>query len=189
MRRTWRTTAMLVGVLVGGAITSTPTGAWDLITDSGTPGAYEILDEPVVKRGANCQYETASKDLDRISVRGPLNVHGAHSYLQWIGYRYIIQRNSPPTGDQAFSTIHKSPIRYAKADENENPKSWNRRTWTAPETTSGDYRVRVILYWYTKSSHASSAQTGKVVIQYEHYTQTWNGTFDVDQGYCSAEYS
>jgi hypothetical protein len=189
MGRRARATRGLALAMLGAMVTTAPVGAWDLISDDGTTGAYEIEDQQDPKRGANCLYETASKDLDKISVRGPQNVHGAHSYKQWIGYRFVIQRNAPPTGDDVFSTIPRSPILYAKADDNENPYTRPRRTWTAPETTSGFYRVRVILFWYTKGSHAASAQTGKVVIQYEWYKQKWDSTFDVDQGYCSADYT
>lgn len=188
MRRILRTTAISSVVLLVGAIGAAPAGAWDVIDDRGNTTSYEIIDDQDM-RGANCIYEKGSKDLDRISIRGPKYVHGAHPYLQWISYRYFIQRNPEPTGDGIFTTIHKSPKLYAKADENENPKSWPRRTWTAPEVTSGQYRVRVVLSWYTKTSKAKKDQTGVVIIQYEYYKQAWNGTFDVDTGYCDAEYS
>jgi hypothetical protein len=170
------------------AMAAGPAGAWELVSSTDPGLAYEIYDDQDDKRGANCLYESGSSDLDRITIRGPQNVHGVGPKLQWIGYRYIIQRDAPPTGD-GFVAIYKSPILYAKADDNENPRSWARRTWTAPETTSGDYRVLVVMFWYTRNSHASSALTDKVVIRYEWYKQKWQATFDVDKDYCGAEYT
>ena len=132
MRRTLRTVAIVSTAVLGGAIASVPANAWDVIGDTGTTGAYEIVDDQPDSWGANCVYETGSKDLDKISIRGPQNVHGASVSRRWIGYRYIIQRNSPPTGDLVYSTIYRSPILYAKADDNENPKSWSRRSSGPP---------------------------------------------------------
>jgi hypothetical protein len=166
-----------------------PAGAWELITDEGTTGGYTIDDEQAPRRGANCLYESASKDLDSITVRGPRFVHGVGPSMQWIGYRFLVQRNAPPTDDEVYQTVYKSPILYARADDNENPHSWPRRTWVAPEVTSGFYRIRVVMLWFTKGSRARSAQTGKVVAQYQWYKQKWAGTFDVDSDYCGETYT
>jgi hypothetical protein len=151
------------------ALTSMPVTASTTISETNKYGPYEISDESGGPYGANCIYETSgSGELDRINIRPPYNVHsyGSSSRSQWVGWRYIVQRDSEPyNGD--FVNYYKSTIVKERVNSNTDPSHFSRRQWFAPENLNGHYRVRIVIFWY-KRPHSSTV-SGKAVIEYDYY--------------------
>jgi len=172
MIRTVTRRATLLGpVLMALVLVAQPAAATYRVSESGVHGPYEILDTPT-DRGAKCFYETSKTSgknvLDRINIRPPLNVHsydyGAGDPDQWVGWRYIIQRDTNFDGD--YGDLYKSSWIKDKANESI-PAEFSRRTWYASENPRGNYRVRIVIRWYEPGS--STVESGKVVHQLDYY--------------------
>jgi hypothetical protein len=181
--RTLRTVGAVGAALVAFALAVGPASAETVKSTSGNIGPYEIFDTSSTP-GANCLYETASFDLDRISVRPPAHVHSYGSSSQWVGWRYVIGRDAHQNG--YWKTYYQSPIVKQYVNDNTNPSSFARRTWIAPEHPTGRFRVRIVIYWYTHSSRTHV--TGKTVIEYDYYKAKWNGNSQPHTEYCLEDY-
>jgi hypothetical protein len=176
-----RSSFVLATVLAALVVGAQPAAAYDLISADGRTGYWEAYDTQAGMRGANCLYEAASFDLDRITIRPP-QMHGDYPQLTWVGWRYIVQRNAPPVGDQQFTDHYTSSIVKDRADD-EAIGDFARRSWTAPESPTGQYRIRIVMLWYAPGSQ--STVEGRVVLQYEWYkAKHGSDTPYVNQGYC-----
>jgi hypothetical protein len=172
MIRTVTRRATLLGpVLMTLMLVAQPVAASTPISQTGAYGAYEITDFENTQRGANCLYEghkTNGKNrLDKISIRPP-KVYADQAPSgdpgQWVGWRYIIQRDS--NFDQVYSDVYVSSFVKDKAKLAQ-LADFTRRTWTAPEDPKGNYRVRIVIKWFKYGS--STQQSAKVVEQLEWY--------------------
>ena len=141
IRMMTRRAVVLGPVLMALALAAQPVAASTPISDSGHQGPHLINDSSGT-RGANCLYEghkTYNKYLlDKISIRPPVVYSydtGPGNQSQWVGWRYIIQRDTAPYGD-GYGDLYKSTWVKDKADE-AIPADFARRIWTASEDTQG----------------------------------------------------
>lgn len=164
--------AMVLGpVLMALTLIAQPVAADYRVSESGDHGPYGTRDTEL-DPGARCFYETNKTNgknvLDRINIRPPVSVlsydYGAGNPNQWVGWRYIIQRDTDLNG--SFSTLFKSSFVKDKANETDSAE-FSRRTWYAGENPRGNYRVRIVIRWYEPGS--SSVESGKVVHQLDYY--------------------
>jgi hypothetical protein len=169
-------------------LAASPVTAETIVSSSGKVGPYEINDQSGGPYGANCLYETSNPgELDKINIRPPANVHsyGASSSSQWVGWRYIIGRDAPPI-DGHWVTYHQSSIVKERVNNNTDPSSFGRRTWTAPENVTGQWRVRIVIYWYKRPG--SSEVSGKTKIEYDWYKSKRGAQWHEDQDRCLPHY-
>lgn len=151
-----------------------------LVNCSGTCGSYQYGDTgPTGGKGAVCGYETGSYDLNFISVRPPL-MHGPYSYNTPVQWKYKILRR--PVGG-SWSIYYTSTWQSSKANDQIPAYAghgFSRRFWYAPESPTGNYKVRVYLRW---KSNAGTV-IGTASAEYDWYKRIWNGHSDVAMEYC-----
>lgn len=61
--------------------------------------------------------------------------HGPYDQKSWVGYRFIITRNTPPYADGTFSVVYRSPIAKQRANRSE-VAFFGPFTWTPPAARS-----------------------------------------------------
>ena len=170
-RMSSRRAVVLAPMLMALMLSAQPVAADFRVSESGVHGPYAAMDSDT-HPGVKCFYETNKTNgknvLDRVKIRPPQNVHsydyGAGDPNQWVGWRYIIQRDSDTNG--TFADLYKSSFVKDKANETD-PAEFSSRTWHASENPQGNYRVRIVIRWYEPGS--SSVESGKVVQQLEYY--------------------
>jgi len=170
-RMSSRHVVVLGAMLMALMLSAQPVAADYRVSESGVHGPYSTLDTDIAP-GAKCFYETNKTNgknvLDRINIRPPQSVnsydYGPGNPNQWVGWRYIIQRDSDLNG--TFANLFKSSWVKDKANETD-PAEFGRRTWYASENPAGNYRVRIVIRWYEPGS--SSVESGKVVHQFVYY--------------------
>lgn len=189
MRRNLRPALALGTTLLAVMLAAQPAAAYTEPVETGHVGEYELNDDETPLRGANCLYETGSFDLDKISIRGPHNVHSSDglpiNQKQKVGWRYIIQRQLPP-GTGTWSDYHQSSWVYKLVDGNTHPGQFARRTWTAPEAPTGQFRVLIRIKWVKPGTATKTWGTAKT--RYEWYKSKWNGNSYVSQDRCLQDY-
>ena len=172
MTRRMARRAMVLGpVFMALALAVQPVAASTPISQSGLYGEYQINDDQGTTRGANCLYEGHKTNgkylLNKISIRPPVvhaHDYGAGNTSQWVGWRYVIQRDS--NFDNVYGDVYKSGWVKDKASETE-IADFTRRTWTAPENPAGNYRVRIIIKWFKPGT--TSTQSGRAVEELDWY--------------------
>jgi hypothetical protein len=167
-----RSSAALSIVLAALAASALPVSAAVVVSHSGSHGHYEVTDSATAA-GARCTYETASYDLDRISVRGP-KVWSRASDVdgQLVGWQFLIQRS--PVAGGAWTTAHTSKV-FEQFANHGTPVKFKRRAWTAPETQDSRWRVQIVINWYHFSENGPPPLDGTVTLRLQHYNETWNG--------------
>lgn len=183
MLRSIRTSVALSCALLALLLGVQPAAAAVVINETGRVGSYQLNDFEVGQRGANCIYETATFDLDEITIRAPF-MHGDYHRMTWVGWEFRIQRDAPPF-DGAFGTIFKSSIQKARAND-EFIADFSRRQWIAPENPTGQYRVLIKMYWYEPGSQTDAE--GRSLARYEWYKAKWNGNTYVNMDLCLPDY-
>jgi hypothetical protein len=167
---------MAVGTLAG------PAAAETIIQDCGgseTCAYWEVKDGGP-PYGATCKYETGSYDLDKIKIVPPL-MHGPFSSKTKVGWQYKILRTTNFGGSWSF--YYKSNWQYAMANDAKpayKGHGFAARTWVAPESPNGWFKVRLYMRWYS----AGGAQIGNVVVELDNYKRTWNGHTNNSMDYC-----
>ncbi|MEO6350247.1 MAG: hypothetical protein ABIP53_06315 [Candidatus Limnocylindrales bacterium] len=148
-----RVVLTLVFALTAAGAIAGPAAAETIIQAcNGTCGYYEIRDGGP-PYGANCIYEHASHDLDKISVRPPL-MHGPWSYKTKVRWLFRIFRSASMGG--SWSQIYQSSWQNAMANDSIPAyagQGFSRRTWTAPESPTGWFKVRILMHWFNQSGN------------------------------------
>jgi hypothetical protein len=164
-----------VAVIVGPATAETI-----LVNCNGTCGYYQYGDTgPTGGKGAVCKYETGSYDLDFISVRPPL-MHGPFPTNTPVAWKYKIYRR--PVGG-AWSVLYTSTWQSSTANDAIPAYAnhgFERRYWYAPESPTGNFKVRVYLRW----KNGGGTVIGTASAEYDWYQRLWNGSTSVGMEYC-----
>lgn len=160
-RSTMRAMLGLVLAVSSLSVIAAPAGAAIVIEGcSGTCGYWEVKDTgPAGPKGAVCGYETASYDLDFISVRPPL-MHGNYSYKTKVEWCFKVRRATSSGG--SYSTIHTSTWQGAVANSATPAYAGNgfsRRWWYAPESPIGFFDIWTERSPTTNGSSASGTAT------------------------------
>ena len=178
--RPMRMLAALSLALVAVGTLVVPASATTIITEcNGTCGYYEIGDAGP-PYGANCQYEKVSYDLDKMSVRPPL-MHGP--YAQKTKVRWLFRIFRMPSGGGSWKQIYQSSWQNAMANDAIPAyagSGFSRRTWTAPESPTGFFKVRILMHWF----NAGGSRVGIAAVELDNYKSLWNGNVRYDNEYC-----
>lgn len=188
MIRTLSRPAMVIGpVLMALMLAVQPAAAANVTSTTGHVGPYQINDEEAGPRGANCDYKTHPQSngqylLKDISVRAPF-VHarntGPGNQSQWVGWQFKIDRDT--NFDGVYANVFTSSVVKRKATET-SIADFSRRSWTPASTPQGNFRVRIVIFWYT---HASSTnEKGKVKATIEWYHVRGGGTDTIRNNSC-----
>ena len=153
-----------------------------LLNCSGTCGYWEVQDTgPSGGKGAVCKYETASYDLDFISVRPP-SVHGPYSYKTKVQWQYKILRSTNSGG--SWPVYYTSSWQSAMANDAIPAYAGNgfeRRYWYAPDPNpTGWFKVRVFIRW----QNSGGSVIGNAKAEYDHYKGLWYGNSDYRMDHC-----
>jgi hypothetical protein len=144
--------------------------------------------------GIACRYEDNAGQLDDvldvIRIR-QLWSHGPFATKSYVGFRYVIARNSPPYDDNDYVKVYQSPIVKKKANQTE--VAFYSATWHAPEHTNAQYRVRLFIYWYAKNDPSRRIGWIKGVFEaYEHIHPVDGPPYTIgdtgNTGYCRPEF-
>jgi hypothetical protein len=178
-----RFAAALGLALVLGTLIAAPAAAETVIDPcTGTCGYWQVSDTgPTGQKGAVCQYETASYDLDSISVRPPL-MHGPYSNKTKVMWKFNILRST--NFGASYKGIYNSSWQSAMANSAipaYDGSGFSRRYWYASDPNpTGYFKVRILLRW----KNAAGNTVGNMKIEYDHYQGKWNGSTDYRSDYC-----
>lgn len=180
-------------VMLASVVVAPSVGAYHEAVKTGTTGEYQITDE-LASPGVDCLYRNppgAQNDrLKTIRVR-PFFSHGPFAKKSYVGYRFIVKRQTPPyTG--AYRTVYKSSIIKGRANQTE-VAFFPARSWTAPSSTSNRFRVQIILYWYAKGSQTQVIGRARGLMEaYRHKLGKSANTFVIGDfgkaGHCQPDY-
>jgi hypothetical protein len=169
----------LVGAALLAIIAVAPASAYTPIIEQDPSDSYEIMDDdshPAVR----CVYEYAETNgqhrLDKIRIRGPKNFHHYTSAKNWVGWRYILKRDTDTSSDGPYYEEYRSPVYKARANDNTYPAQFSDRIWTAPEPNSqlrGNWKVWVVLFWFKPGS--STQVRSKHVLELDYYAVRGGG--------------
>ena len=169
--------------LIAGTFIAAPAAAETVLNPcTGTCGYWEVYDTgPAGTKGAVCQYETGSYDLDFISVRPPL-MHGPYSNKTKVMWKFNILRSTNFGG--SYTGIFNSSWQSAMANDAipaRDGSGFSRRYWYASDPNpTGWFKVRLLLWW----KNAAGSVVGKMKIEYDHYKGQWNGSSDYRSDHC-----
>jgi hypothetical protein len=179
--------SLLVGCLtlaLATVMAAQPVAAFNETRNTGKTAEYTVNDS-LTQPGVGCRYEGALQTLDRIVIR-KLWTHGPYARKSWVGFQYLIQRDSPPTGD-GFRTFFKSPIVKKRADQAE--VAYFSRRFEVPSAARGWFRVKLIIRYYKQGT--STVEVGRVagtLEVYEHVASDGAPSYTIgdegDAGYC-----
>jgi hypothetical protein len=175
--------AALGFALIAGTVIAAPAAAETVLNQcTGNCGYWEVKDQgPTGPKGAVCKYETASYDLDFISVRPPL-MHGPWSYKTKVQWMFKIQRTTNFGG--SWGNYYASSWQSAMANDAIPAYAGNgfsRRYWYAPDPNpTGWFRVRVYMRW----KNTGGTTVGTASVEYDNYRGMWNGNLDYRSDYC-----
>ncbi len=167
-----RTAAALAALLLVSAVAAPPLAAYTEAVRTGTAWGDPITVQDFNGlAGIRCIFENnAGKkhdELDRIRIR-PQFFHGPFNGKSYVGYRFIVKRNTPPLSDGKYKTIFRSKIIKKRASQSK-VADFAKRVWKAPERTRSRYRVQFILYWYAKGSTTKViGRTRGIMEVYDH---------------------
>jgi hypothetical protein len=178
----------LIASLALAALTASPASAAVVVDTTGSHGRYAVKDNDN-HQGARCAYETASLDLDRITVHGPTvwaRDKTSHRDGQWVGWNLLVQKR--PAAGGAWSTVHTSTTDEGYAYDDA-PASFDQQTWKAPEHLgNASWRIEVVLTWYHFVETGPQPVEGTVTLRLKHYTDRWNGNIYPDQPLCVSHF-
>ncbi len=173
IRRMSRPAAMLGPVMMALVLAAQPAAAAHVTSTTGHPGPYTIHDNHDTTRGANCDYKTNQSSnghylLKDISVRAP-SVYarntGPGNQSQWVGWQFKIDRDSDTNG--SYENVFTSAVVKEIATET-TKADFSRRSWTPASTPQGNFRARIVIYWYTHASKTNEKGRVKATIEYYH---------------------
>src|SRR6476646_8109749 len=134
-----RLIAALSFALVVGAFAAAPVSASTVIDPcSGTCGSWSVGDQNNGPYGAICKYETASYDLDTIKVSPP-KMYGPHSNKTAVQWKFNILRST--NSGTSYTGIYNSSWQTGMASMSAAATGFTSRTWTAPESPTGFFKV------------------------------------------------
>lgn len=132
LRRSTVRSMIALGVALSTLVVAAqPVAAARILKETGSPAYYELYDEQVGRRGANCIYEAGSYDLDKITIRPP-QMHGNHQQNTKVEWRFRIRRQRLTPG-ATFKTIFTSTWQADQANDAVPADDFTRRNWLAPE--------------------------------------------------------
>lgn len=183
-----RSVVVLLSVLAGLLVGVQPAAAYTVVSHTGVLGPYSLTDagSPIGHQGATCFYKTSTYKLTKIEARRPVvkarnRTSGRDS--QWVSWQVIVQHQTP--SGTTWATVFASTFTKALAYDNQAAPFAN-RTWTAPATPTGKYRVLLVIRWYTPGS--SSTIQGQVKLRDSFYESKWNGYTHISEGFCLQDY-
>ena len=179
----WRLLVALSLALAGSTLIAGPASAEQILTQcSGKCGEYQYGDnEPPPQYGANCIYETASYDLDKMSGRPPI-VHGPFVNKSKVAWRIKILRSN--NFGSSWTTEYISGWDYAMASQTIAAyagRGFARITYSAPENPVGWRKMRVNIRWWNLSG---SSVIGNASAEYNSYKRLWSGNTDSASDHC-----
>jgi hypothetical protein len=143
----------------------------------GTCGAWSVTDS-AVNKGAICKYETASYDLDTITVKAP-TIYGPYAYNTSVGWRYQIWRSTNFGG--SWSKYAQSGWQNAMANKSTAASGLSNRTWSAPDPNpTGWFKARIVMRW----KNAGGVVVGKRIVEYDYYSRKWSSSTTSSTDYC-----
>jgi hypothetical protein len=174
--------ALSVALMAVAAVSAPVSAETTLIACNGVCGDYEIYDSsPPPPYGANCKYETASVDLDWISVRPP-QMHGLATYPKDSRVQWRIRVLAAPDTLSGFGAIDTTPWQTAFANDQQVARAghgFHRIRWYAPEDPEY-YKVWLEMRWW-KGGEVKGFASAEI----DHYKWKWNGTTgDMGDDYC-----
>jgi len=177
-------------VLMALVLAAQPVAAAHVTSTTGHPGPYTIHDNETTTRGANCDYKTHPSSnghhlLKDISVRAPsvrARDTGPGNQSQWVGWQFKIDRDSDTNG--SYVNIFTSNVVKRMATETSSA-AFSRRTWLPASTPQGNFRVRIVIYWYTHASNTN--ETGRVKATIEWYHVRGGGPDTIRHNSCYRE--
>ena len=191
--RSFRLGIVLVGLLLVSVVAAPSVGAFSEQKANGDTGFYTVNDYNGAP-GVSCRFADQAgvkKDLvNRIRVAQNWS-HGPYAAKSWVGYRYIITRNTPPYDDAAFGVVYRSPIVKQRANDTE-VAFFGPFSWTPPAGVKAHYQVRLVFTYYAPGSKTTVA--GRVRGDVEVYRQRLNAAniYDLgsegDAGWCRRNY-
>lgn len=191
--RSFRLGIVLVGSLLVSVVAAPSVAAFSEPKVTGTTGFYTVNDDNGTP-GVACRFTDQAgvkKDLlKRIRVAQNWS-HGPYDQKSWVGYRYIITRNTPPYDDGVFSVVYRSPVVKQRANQTE-VAFFGPFAWTPPAGAKAHYQVRVVFTYYAPGSKTKVA--GRVGGGLEVYRHRLNAgsTYDLgsegDAGWCRRNY-
>jgi hypothetical protein len=149
---------------------------------NGDCGYYEIGDSGP-PYGANCQYENASHDLDKVSVRPP-SIHGPYS--QYTKVRWLLRVFRSGNMGGSWSQIYQSSWQNAMANDAIPARAgsgFSRRAWVAPENPTGWYKVRLLMHWFNQSGN----RVGIAAVELDYY-KLLNNAVGNTMDHCGAQW-
>jgi hypothetical protein len=179
--RSFRLGIVLVGALLVSVVAAPSVAAFSEKKSTGDTGFYTVTDyngQPGVACRFADQAGTKKDLLRRIRVAENWS-HGPYSQKSWVGYRYIITRNTPPYADRTFSAVYRSPIVKKRANQTE-VASFGPFAWTPPAGAKAHYQVRLVFIYYAPGSKTKVA--GRVRGDVEVYRHRLNPTNTYDLG-------
>jgi hypothetical protein len=173
--------AALGFALIAGTVIAAPVGAaTPIVMCSGTCGNY-VLTDSSTNKGAVCKYETASYDLDYISVRPP-KMYGHYSNNTGVRWMFKILRST--NFGAGWKVYYASTWQNAMASKTNAAYAghgFSRRTWNAPDPNpTGWFKVRVFMNW----KNSGGSVVGNASAEYDYYKGKWNGFSDDRSDYC-----
>ncbi|MEA2677470.1 MAG: hypothetical protein QOJ81_1611 [Chloroflexota bacterium] len=190
-RRNIRLGLTLAVVLAASLIGAQPAAALYVASQTGTTGAYLILDGPYPQQsGFVCKYGPKvdngygylHREVESIKIRA-FKVWGYYSSKTWVGWQFKVIDDVPGS-----PVTYTSPTYKAKAN-NVTPAAFGNVLIGGASVGSNPY-VKLFLYFYKpgSSTNWSGPGGGKVVAEPEWHDLMWNGVVhSQDYGICPWE--
>ena len=187
IRGTTRRATVLGTALMALILAAQPVAAAHVTSTTGHVGRYTIHDKETTTRGANCDYKTHLSNgqylLKDISVRPPsvrARNTGPGNQSQWVGWQFKIDRDT--NFDGVYANVFTSAVVKRVATETSSA-DFVRRTWTPASTPKGNFRVRIVIFWYTHASKTN--ETGRVKATLEWYHARKGGASIIRHNSCN----
>jgi hypothetical protein len=177
----------LLALIVLFAVGASPVAAYQVVSHSGTPGPYSLVDS-TANPGATCHYGPANSSgvaaIDFIRGRTP-SVHPKGNRSQTVAWQVLVQRQS--SAGAPWSTVAKSSFQKAVASPGPHGAAPFKPTnvlYSAPRDSSlvrALYRIR----WYSTADNQTVV--AGVTLWITHYLAVWtvgSTGFTFDEGSC-----
>jgi hypothetical protein len=175
-----RTIGTIGGVLIALALVASPAGAYDITVDTGTTAQTNVNDTTGLP-GVTCRFErnpgVQNDELNKIKIRR-VSAHGPFPQKSWVGFRFIVKRNSPPLADDKFRTVFRSAIRKERA--NDADVAFFSGEFVSPENVRSRYRVLIEFIFYAQGSQTQVIGKEKGLL--EVYKHTMRGGIAYENG-------
>jgi hypothetical protein len=191
--RSFRLGIVLVGLLLVSVVAAPSVGGFNDPKTTGTTGEYTVNDYNGTP-GVSCRFADqagVNRDLvNRIRVAKNWS-HGPYARKSWVGYRYIITRNTPPYDDATFSVAYRSPIVKQRANQTE-VAFFGPFAWTPPAGAKAHYQVRLVFIYYAPGSKTKVVGRVRGALEVYRHRLSAGNTYDLgsegDAGWCRRNY-